>query len=384
LAALTVASVGLHGAEKGDPMKVDVVEYQERVIYHSPEAPGYTSWVGLWDLTDGRLCLDFRQLTGPRDSPVSTVPLLESTDGGATWRVVPRGVSGAGTGAGGIYQMGQESGRGMAVLDGGRTRVRPVWPPGDLNESGYTLRSADGGQTWADRAYPLPLETWRVWPTLIRPLRDGRLVLFAGCWRRGELTAGSTTPRLLRKMMFVSVDQGRSWGSPIGLMGPDRGVCEESDFCELPNGDLFWVHRCELFPDHLTDLPPGAARMGPEPPVSYWYSDRKQSLVRRQGDTFAPEEPTAAPFPHSGYPLVLGTKEGVILHLATDGVYWTGDVGRTWQRLDMPGTSYYPKGLQLPGGRVLVIGHVGSDDVYGTVDQSIRQQSFRLQVTRQE
>jgi hypothetical protein len=185
-------------------------------------------------------------------------------------------------------------------------------------------------------------------------------------------------------MMFVSADQGRTWSAPIELMAPAKGVCEESDFCELPNGDLFWVHRCELYPDHMTELPPGAARAGAEPPVSFWYSDRKQSLVRRQGDSFVPGEPVAAPFPHSGYPLVLRTAEGVILHLATDGVYWTANVGVTWQRLDLPGTSYYPKGLQLADGKILVIGHVGSDDVYGTVDQSIRQQSFRLKVTRQQ
>ena len=79
---------------------------------------------------------------------------------------------------------------------------------------------------------------------------------------------------------------------------------------------------------------------------------------------------------------MLGLSDDVILHLATDGVYWTADVGQTWQRLNLPGTSYYPKGLLLSDAKIIVIGHVGSDDVYGTVDQSIRQQTFQLKVTR--
>jgi hypothetical protein len=174
-------------------------------------------------------------------------------------RVPPRcGSSRDGSTAGGFGSVptASTSWVGLWDLTDGRILVRAVWPPADLTGSGYTVRSGDGGATWGDQLYPLPVDAWRVWPTLIRPLRDGRLVLLAGCWRRGEMTPGSSTPRLLRKMMFVSADQGRTWSAPIELMAPAKGVC--------------------------------------------------------------------------------------------------------------------------------VIGHVGSDDVYGTVDQSIRQQSFRVKVTRQQ
>jgi len=44
------------------------------------------------------------------------------------------------------------------------------------------------------------------------------------------------------------------------------------------------------------------------------------------------------------------------------------------------GTYYYPKAIQMADGRILCIGHLGSDDVYGTVDQCIKQQTFRLKV----
>jgi photosystem II stability/assembly factor-like uncharacterized protein len=95
------------------------------------------------------------------------------------------------------------------------------------------------------------------------------------------------------------------------------------------------------------------------------------------------EKPTPVPFPHSGYPLIITTKEGLILHCATDGIYYTADQGKTWNRLDVRGTAYYPKGLQLKDGKIIIIGHIGSDDIYGTVDQSVFQQTFKLKITRE-
>jgi hypothetical protein len=35
----------------------------------------------------------------------------------------------------------------------------------------------------------------------------------------------------------------------------------------------------------------------------------------------------------------------------------------------------------MPDGLVVCVGHFGSDDVYGTVDQSIKQQTFRLKIS---
>jgi len=158
----------------------------------------------------------------------------------------------------------------------------------------------------------------------------------------------------MTKTMFVSSDKGKTWSTPIVIMPATVGVCEESDFCELPNGDLFWVHRVEHYPDHQTDVPSLAARMGPNPPESYWYSDRMQSVTHKQGDTFVPGECEAAPFPHSGFPCVLLTREGVILHLATGESHWSGDMGKTWNKLRVGGkafsTYYYPEPFSWPTG----------------------------------
>jgi hypothetical protein len=181
--------------------------------------------------------------------------------------------------------------------------------------------------------------------------------------------------------MFVSSDEGKTWGQPIVVMPTKQGVCEESDFCELPGGDLFFVHRTEHFPDHQTAVSPLAARMGSSPPQSYWYSDRMQSIVRRQGAGFVPGPCQPAALVHSGFPAVLRTRDGIILHLATTGVHWTPDLGKTWAQLNIPGTPYYPKALERPDGTIVVLGHVGSDDPYGTVDQSIKQQTFRLRAS---
>ena len=384
--ALTSAGLAQAGETSHKNLQVQAVDFKEATIYHSPETPGYTAWVGLWQLPDGRLRCDFHQVTGPKAKPVSTTPVLESRNGGGAWtRANPDApLEAAVSSGGGVFQVRKDSCRGMAVLPDG-TLVRPVWSTvSDEKGSVYIDRSTDGGKTWGEKIFFLPFEEYRAWPTLIRPLRDGRLVLFAGCWKRGDTQNGSGPTQNMTKMMFVSSDKGKTWGQPIVVMPLSVGACEESDFCELPNGDLFWVHRVEHFPDHPSDraASPLVAKMGPNPPLSYWYSDRMQSIVRKKGKTFIPGKCESAPFPHSGYPVVLYTREGIILHLATDGVQWTADLGKTWTRLNIPGTPYYPKALQLKDGTIVVVGHVGGDDVYGTFDQSIKQQTFRLKVQR--
>jgi hypothetical protein len=234
--------------------------------------------------------------------------------------------------------------------------------------SGYLERSSDGGKAWGENIFVLPVEQYRIWPFLIRQLHDGRLVLMAGVWKRCD---GDIPTRHLTKTIFISSDEGKTWSKPIFLMSPEVGVCEESDFCELLNGDFFWVHRVKHYPDKLTEIPTLAARMGPKPPESYWYSDRMQNITRKNGNTFIPEPSIPASFPHSGYPVVLYTRKGLILHFATDGIYWTADVRKTWIKFNIPGTKYYPKALQLADQKIVCIGHRGSDDYFCSVDQAI-------------
>lgn len=355
-----VALIGLAVECVAGVTGVEAVGFYQKTIYHSPETPGYTSWCGLWQLPNGRLRCDFLQLTGPFENPVTVLPVLESRDEGKTWthvKDVPTQV----ILKGGIVQSLKDTGRGMAVLPDG-VMIRPAQPPlFDGNVSGWAERSADG-RKW-EKIYPASPQKYRVYPTVIRPLRDGRVVLFAGCWKVGDYSNGKTSVENLTKCIFVSSDKGRTWGRPVIVMPLSVGACEESDFCELPNGDLFFVHR--------------AVHYGKEP-----LQTRMQSVVHRRGEDFVPGPCEPAALPHSGFPMVLYAKEGVILHLATDGVNWTNDLGKTWTRLDIPGTPYYPKALQLKDGKIVLVGHNGWDDVYGTVDQSIIYQEFRLKITK--
>ena len=355
---------------------VEAVGYVEKTIYHSPETPGYTAWVGLWQIPDGRIRCGFLQLTGPKGNIQSHTPNMESVDGGETWKMLP------------LPPTFFESGRGMAVLSDG-TLVRPV----QISPSvGYVQRSEDGGKSWSEPIYLLPLETHYVGgATLLHPLRDGRVVAFTGAWKRDDVAVGGVLMPYQhsrqRKMMFISLDKGLTWGEPIELMSLEDGVCDESDFCELPNGDLFWVHRCEIYPAKLTEIPPGAARMGlvPTDPWYNFYSDRKQSITRKSGDTFIPEKPELMKgVPHSGYPMILYTQEGIILNFQREAIYWTVDLGKHWEKLNIniSAITWYPKALQLADGKIICVSHVGLDDEYGTVDQSIFQQTFRLKVVR--
>jgi hypothetical protein len=97
-----------------------------------------------------------------------------------------------------------------------------------------------------------------------------------------------------------------------------------------------------------------------------------------RGDTWEPGPLEPAPFPHSGQPELLAAREGVVLHIASNGVWWTADRGVTWTKLDIPGTAYYPSAVQLTDGTIVVLSHVGSDDPYGKGDQSIVVDRFRL------
>jgi hypothetical protein len=63
---------------------------------------------------------------------------------------------------------------------------------------------------------------------------------------------------------------------------------------------------------------------------------------------------------------------------AGPGIHWTKDAGKTWNRLKIPGAAYYPRSVQAANGRIFVFGHIGGDNAYGKVDQSIVMDSFRL------
>src|SRR5665648_189503 len=63
--------------------------FQIKQIYHTPgTTKAYTSWVGLWQMPNNAIQLDFTEITGPTSAPVWHAPILQSTDNGGTWSVV--------------------------------------------------------------------------------------------------------------------------------------------------------------------------------------------------------------------------------------------------------------------------------------------------------
>ncbi|HMC66338.1 MAG TPA: alpha/beta hydrolase fold domain-containing protein [Gemmataceae bacterium] len=360
--------------------KFTAVEHKRQTIYHSPQKPGFTCWLGAWTMPDGSLMTSFTQATGPIEGrpkapkdvqeklnwPPPGAPgydmtglemknvHLRSKDSGKTWKQVSadafktcmNGVSGEAE---------------TALADG--TVIRGVFGfylpyDSELPKTGYLQRSRDGTLTWGKPEVLLDPKKYSAWPRRIRVLRDGRLIVPLGVAR---VPAGSHTrsefSKLVEPMLVVSSDKGKTWKGPIAAVPNAQrgGWTEELDAAELANGDLLCVFRR----DNDTK--------------------RWQEVLKKSDDTWVPGKVGPSVLPHDGQPELLATREGPILHVAS-GIHWTNDAGQTWHKLQVPGAAYYPRSIQAADGRIFVFGHVGGDNTYGKVDQSIVMDSFRLKV----
>ena len=371
-------------------------------IYHSPQYPGYTCWCGLWNMPDSSVMCCFTQATGPFEGREKAPPEvrerlnwpppshqgefgetgesydmtgldlenvhLRSRDFGDTWDWVASDHF--------TSCMNGITGEAETALPSG-TILRGVWgaylPYDEVPYDGYMQRSTDGGATWGNPETIYGRDGYLFWPKRIRTLRDGRILAGGGLF---HVTPANDTRYGWFKdstmALFVSADEGASWSGPIDAVPGSQkrdalGLSEEFDWAELDNGDLLLVMRAD------------AAKGGP---------CRMQTRLTKAGDAWRPTTVTRAPFPHSGHPEVLGTRDGIVLHVATTGISWTRDAGAGWCDLILDdglgklrkesATGYYPKAVQMANGEVLVVGHVGGDNGYGIVDQSIIGQRLSL------
>lgn len=356
---------------------VVVKDYERRTIYHSPQTPGYTCWAYMWRMSDGGTMVTFTQATGPTEgrkrAPAEILRHMPnaqqqtafdftglnlenvytcSTDGGKTWEKVGSEPF--------TSCMNSMLAGGILVLRDG-SFLRNVWGQNlvysNIIPTGFLQRSTDGAKTWSKPEYISQDPKLQTWPKRLRQLRDGRLVM-TGAASPYELDKWKWDDQCLkiRPCLWVSKDPaGKLWADPLYIA--PRGVStEEWDVAELDNGDLLAVFRT---------------------------NDRKrcQSLLVKHGETWEPSPLQETPFPHSGQPELLVTREGIILHIASNGIWWTVDRGTTWTKSDVPGSNYYPSAVQINDGIILVVSHVGSDDLYGKVDQSIVLDTFRLVVS---
>jgi hypothetical protein len=365
----------------------EAVDCRHRTIYHSPQTPGFTCWVNAWLMPDASVMVSFFQATGPKEGrPRASADLqkkmwpdlveprrdmtglhlsyvyLRSRDNGTTWKKVSEYAFRSTENSLAVATTGLRDGTILRALFGAYLTY-----DADVPETGLVQQSTDGTRTWGKFTSLLAPDIFTVYPKGICQLRDGRVATVGGVSRVPAGRTWSEYYKVMDPLLLVSDDNGKTWGKPIQVI-PEANrkgwACEECDAVELSNGDLFWVFRRNAPED--VDKPLEKRRH------TYW-----QGVTEKHGDTWTPKWVGPSPFPNLGLPSLVATRQGVIL-LVNAG-HWTADAGKTWHPVkNMPARAYYPKGIQLADGRILVFGHVGSDDPYGVVDQSIVMDSFRL------
>jgi photosystem II stability/assembly factor-like uncharacterized protein len=376
-------------------------DFQRKEIYHSPQKPGWTSWVGAWLMPDDSMMVSFVQATGElqekhkkRDYGGLQIDViyLRSTDGGKHWEktavspvnfATPRD-SGKGTHA-------NNGGPTIALKDGSILRrvyafdydVFPKMPGTSFlqrsSDYGKTWSamptSDDGGKTWSDvdpklQEFLLDPTKYTVQPTRAHRLRDGRLLISGGVWNGQNTQKAPYEP-----LLMVSEDEAASWKRVDFIRKPGYDASwnkqfNEWDTAELASGDLLVVSRA------------GDNK-------SRWVG-----VLEKAGNTWAMTRfAKTDALPHSGHPDLLATREGPVLHLATTGIMATSDAGQTWWPVEFPdaaknlrakeepstvSTRYYPRSIQTSAGRIFVFSHRGADDYYGRTDQSVLMDSFQL------
>jgi hypothetical protein len=229
----------------------------------------------------------------------------------------------------------------------------------------YLQRLPPGGDHWTAPQVLMDPARFTYQISRLRYLRDGRLIATGNYWATPAKTSPERRSAVASTfLLMVSSDDGRTWRN--GLTIPDDAGYlpgDEWDTAELRDGDLVAVMRTLDSPTSLKPV-------------------RRQALLRKHGPGWVLTDLRRAPFPHSGHPELLATREGPILHIATTGVHYTYD-GVTWQPLRFVPrltyrSNYYPRSVQTRDGVIHVFGHVGADDAFEQADQSITMDTFRL------
>lgn len=389
-------------SERGKTVTAE--RFARKTIYHSPQTPGYTCWVGAWIMPDRSLMVAFDQATGPLEGrPRASKKIqeanpwiakepqrdftglklanvyLRSTDGGTTWdKVAEASFSGPiDRPVSSQSHIGLSDGSILRAVDGSQLPTTP-----DLPRRFYFQRSSDLGKRWGQPEIPpepgRPVEEflgdYGDAISRVRRLRDGQLCAIGSRVLDVFKARSLEKPLTNEPFIMLSNDEGKTWTPHLfGKEHLQPGAINEWDAAELPNGDLLGVFRRS---DPKTGKPV-----------------RWQGLLKQKEKTWVLEEFRPAPLEHSGHPELLVTREGVILHIATEGIHGTEDAGKTWKPVIFPGlhksfrpptapeslrTRYYPKSVQTGEGTIYVFAHHGWDNAYGAFDQSIVMDKFRL------
>ena len=402
-AVLLLTGGGGGEKKKPPPRLFEALGYSAAQVYHSPQTPGHTAFVGAWIMPDGSLMTSFAQATGPLTGR-QRAPLylqrylynagyapdpsgakgqidpkwdfwglkleaiyLRSTDGGRTWKrfrtdpfkaVYPAPYTGQSV-------IGLKDGSLLRSVNGYDLLSNTSVP-----HTAFLQRLAPGAKSWSAPQVLLDPAKYIYQVSRIRQLSDGRLIAIGGSTQypaptNAQIAAGTYNVKRIQtapssKLLMVSSDQGRTWRNALTVPPSERRLTDEWDAAELPNGDLLAVFRT---PDPKT---PGG-------------NLRYQALLKKSGSGWTLSDFHQSPFPSSGHPELLAVRGGPILYVDTKGIWYTDDAGDTWRRL--PGAhnaQYYPRSVQAADGTVYVLSHVGGDSSYGEFDESIQLQRFRV------
>ena len=361
---------------------VVATEFESRKVYQSSQRPSYTSWVSFFPGERGQWYLTCEEVTRPeKPLPKCTrqqwyemalpvgydksqyqmeIVMLESTDDMMTWRVISRQPVRFQHGAGSLGQARTSDGRFLRFAWSSYSLDPSVRP----NEIFYV--SGDNGKTWQKMpAFHHP--SFGSYPHRLRALRDGTLVLavqLAPHWGEGTDRPQRVAMNLdalneMQMTLFFSGDEGRTWDGPLPIFGGQ--IVSETDFVELPSGDLLFINN-SIFAN------PG------------------RQFLYREGTRFTPgplERVRSGTVPET----VCLTDDGILVGCMRAGsYYWSDDLGQTWQPLEgIPdrGPEVYQPWMQYLGdGRVACAGHYGMDDPIGKRDQYISIHFFRVKVNR--
>lgn len=224
--------------------------------------------------------------------------------------------------------------------------------------------SSDAGRSWQLQP-PFHDARFFSYAHRLRTLRDGTMVLAVpfspgygpGQERPTRMARDLAADTEMQMSLYFSKDQGRSWNGPLMLFG---GLAvSETDFVELPSGDLLFVNW----------LPPRRGRQIVYRSASGWHPGPAEHF----GAGVAPET-------------VALTPQGILVGCLRPGsYYWSDDGAKSWHKLDgIPnrGPECYQPWIQvLPDGRIACAGHYGSDDPFGRNNHYVSMHLFQLEVS---
>jgi hypothetical protein len=79
------------------------------------------------------------------------------------------------------------------------------------------------------------------------------------------------------------------------------------------------------------------------------------------------------PLGPTGHPELLYTRDGILLGVRSDGLWASLDDGKYWEKVDNQYLGYYPQGIELDDGSLLIVGHLGGDNYWPPDrDQEVR------------